>query len=321
MAANTEKVAGGQATAAQNFKNLTGLYPNLPSSVTDNYTNAIQKLHDKFVNDPTFQNAHNLQSQIGSRLREIESTPFPTPATRNEIDALSEARSALIDRDANGNVTGDMGNYLNNLSPSLADQYKNATDNFLENVVPYRNNKKISPIATGKITNVQPSTLSNIFKSPDEDAEKVISDLPVGTMDKVLYTKLGQQTPAINPITLLRQSGRLNEQGLGDYISPQLKGQLDSLQNRINWRTRLQSAVGAMAAAAGGASHGTAGAIGTGLAGASLASPLMNYLGRRLNLDGVSQAIGNLLSKSYPVGRSAAIANRLNYSGVQNNGS
>lgn len=293
-------------------------YLNLPADVTSNYTNAIQKLHDKFISDPTFQNAHNLQSQIGTRLREIESTPFPTPATRNEIDALDQAQNSLIDRDTNGNITGDMGNFLNQVSPDLANQYKNAADNFFENVVPYRNSKKIAPIASGRLTNVQPSSLSKIFASPDSNVEKVMSDLPVGTIDKVLYTKLGQTTPAINPITLIRQFGRLQEQGLGDYVSPKLSQQLGSLQNRINWRTRLQSAAGALAGAASGNAHGTAGAVGAGIAGASLASPLMNYLSRRLNLDDVGQSIGNVLRGTYPIGRSAVLSNYLNNSGVQN---
>lgn len=294
-------------------------YLNLPEDITSNYTNAIQKLHDKFVSDPTFQNAHNLQSQIGTRLREVESTPFPPPATRNEIDALNEAQNALIDRDANGNITGDMGNFLNQVSPDIANQYKNAADNFFENVVPYRNSKKISPIASGRLTNVQPSSLSKIFSSPDANVEKVMSDLPEGTIDKVLYTKLGQTTPAINPITLLRQSNRLNEQGLGDYISPTLSQQLGSLQNRINWRTRLQSLAGGLAAAStGSAGAGLGGALGAGVAGASVASPLMNYLSRRLGTDQIGESIGNVLRGTYPAGRSAILANYLNNSGVKN---
>lgn len=295
-------------TAIFGTPNKQGAYQNLPDNITDNYTSTLQDMHNNFINNPTFANAHSLQSELGATTRQLQSGIQPqTIGSLNSINALNSARGAL---------KSDMNTFLGQQSPELQQSYKDASDYFQDNVVPYRTNPKIFSIAQGEMTNVKPTSLANIFAAPDEDMDKVISDLPEGTMDKVLYTKLGQTTPSTNPITLMRQSQRLNEQGLGQYISPNLAQQLGSLENRIKARSSLQSAAGAMLGAAGGGEHGTAGAVGMGLAGGALGSPLMNYLSRRLPLDKVGSAISNVLRGTYPIGRSAYIANKLNNSGV-----
>lgn len=293
-------------------------YLNLPSDVTEDYTKDIQKLHDKFISNPTFDNAHNLQSQLASRYRQLENSPgAPDRATANEMSSLQQARSALIQKNDDGTISGDIGNFLNNKSPDLANSYKAASDNFLENVAPYRSNNTLYSIASGDKTNISPSALSNIFKAPDADMQKVINDLPPDTMDKVLFTKLGKDTPANNPFAFLRAYGRLNEQGLGDYISPELQQQIDSLQNRIKWRSLAQSATGALMAGAKGAAHGSGGAAGMALAGGAVASPLMNYLGRRLPLDQIGNAVSSASQASYPYISKGILANLLNSTGGQ----
>lgn len=291
------------------FSNLEGSYPSISNSVTDNYTSALKDMHNDFVNNPTFQNAHALQSELGTVSRQLQGGRMaPTLDTLNTANSLSNARNAL---------KSDMDTYLRAKNPALADQYQKAAQNFQENVVPYRSDPKLYSIATGDTTNVTPSALSNIFKAPNEDMQKVINDLPSGTMDKVLYTQLGKDTPANNPFAFSRAYGRLNEQGLGDYISPELRQNLDSLQNRIKYRSLSQSAAGGLLAAAKGGAHGAGGAVGLGMMGAALGSPIMNYLGRRLPLDQIGGAVTTAAGASYPYLYKTAISNLLNNTGGQ----
>lgn len=291
-----------------------GAYQNLPSNITDNYTNDLKDMHNAFVANPTFKNAHALQSELGSVSRQLQSgiTP-PTLSTLNSASALNNARGAL---------KSDMDDFLQKQSPEIAQQYKDASDYFQQNVVPYRTNPKIYSIAIGDTTNVKPNSLANIFAAPDSDMEKVLGDLPTGTTDKILYTKLGQTVPNKSAQGLLNSFQNLQQLGLSDHISPKLASQLGELENRIKARNGLQMLSSAGAAASLGSLHGgaTAGAM-MGLGAGAIASPFMNYIGRRLPIDNFTQAISNFTKGAYPAGRSAVLANLLNNSGVPSNGS
>jgi hypothetical protein len=324
MSANAEPVVGGQSTAQKSFSNLTGQYPNLPETITDNYTNTLQKMHNDFINNPTFQNAHELQSELGVQSRYLQDgNAAPSIATSNNVAAINQARDAL---------KSDMMSFLNKqgtpLNPDaapgvanteLAQQYTNASNNYQQNVVPYLSNPKIASIATGDKTNAVPSTLSTIFAAPNESMSKVIGDLPEDTMNKVLYTKLGQTVPNKSAQGLLNSYQNLQQQGLGAHVSPELASQIGELENRIKARNGLQMATAGLSAAALGGAHGsaTAGAM-MGLGAGAVASPFMNYISRRLPIDNISAAISNVLRGSYPAGRSAVLANYLNNSGVKN---
>lgn len=295
---------------------LEGSYPSLSSNVINSYSPSLKDLHENFIDNPTFQNAHKLQSELGSVGSQLKNgITAPTPSTVDDIKNLGNARSAL---------KGDINTFLTNKDPELAQEYKKASDDFQQDVVPYRTNPKIYSIATGDTTNVQPSSLATIFKSPNSDMQKVLGDLPEGTVDKILFTKLGQTVPNKSAQGLLNSAQNLDQQGLGEYVSPNLKFQLGDLENRIKARNGVQMATAALSGAALGSHYGgaTAGALLGGMSGA-IASPFMNYIGKRLPIDdimksNISNAIGNVIRGTYPVGRSVALANYLNNSGVQN---
>jgi hypothetical protein len=292
---------------------LDGAYPNLPKNITDNYTSGLKDLHDNFINNPTFQNAHKLQSELGSVSSQLQSgVSAPTISTINTAQSLMGARTAL---------KSDINSFLMKQNPDLAQQYQNASENFQQNVVPYRTNPKIYSIATGDTTNVKPNSLANIFAAPDADLHKVISDLPSGSVDKILYTKLGQTVPNKSAQGLLNSYQNLQQQGLGDYVSPQLSAQLGDLENRIKARTALQMGTAGLAAATLGGHHlgSTAGAI-LGMGAGAVASPFMNYIARRLPQN-IGSSIASGISGAYPYAQSALLSNYLNKSGGQNNGS
>lgn len=289
---------------------LEGAYPNLPQKITNNYTDTLQDMHNTFVNDPTFENAHQLQSELGAVSRQLASKSAPpTIGTINAQKSLKTARSAL---------KSDMDSFLSAQSPELAQQYKNASDSYLQNVVPYKTNPKIYGMATGDITNMKPSSLSNIFAAPDSDMDKVLSDMPSDSMNKILYTKLGQTVPNKSAQGLLNSYQNLQQQGLGEHVSSELAAKIGELENRIKARNGLQVGTAALSGALLGAHESaTAGAM-MGIGAGAVASPFMNYIGRRLPVDDISSAISHVLRGTYPAGRSAVLANYLNNSGVQN---
>ncbi len=87
-----------------------GLYPSLPSDITDEYTKGLKSLHNTFMNNPTFQNAHNLQSELGSVSSRLKNgVQAATPATIDTADTLMDARTAL---------KSDINDFLTNLNTS-----------------------------------------------------------------------------------------------------------------------------------------------------------------------------------------------------------
>jgi hypothetical protein len=288
---------------------LDGAYPKLSQNIMDSFSPDIKDLHDNFIANPTFQNAHNLQSELGSYSRQLQSPIMPpTPATIGNVKAINNARGAL---------KADINNFLANKSPELAKEYSDAADDFMNNVVPYRTNPAIYKMATGETTNLQPSTLGNIFKAPDEDLQKVFGDLPEDTANKILYTKLGQTVPNKSAQGLMNSYKNLGQQGLGSYVTPAIKDSFNELNSRLMARNSAQllAGLGGGAIAAhplGAGAMAVGSAVGTGAA--ALANPFLNYFGPRLPINQISSSISNGLRGTYPQARAAVLANYLNNS-------
>jgi hypothetical protein len=298
-------------TPQSSFSNLNGQYPNLPSKVTNKYMgdSDLEELHNNFIQNPTFDNAHTLQSELGSYSRALgNGAQAPTPATVNTIRAVKNARNAL---------KSDINTFLSNESPQLAQAYNKASQGFQQNVVPYRTDPDIYGMATGETTNMQPSTFAGVFKAPDANMAKVISDLPSDSVNKILYTKLGQSVPNKSAQGLINSYYNLDQQGLGSYVTPEMRQNFNSLDNRIKARNAIQSIAGTAAGAIGGSHFGpmaaAAGAVG-GLGLSAVANPFINYAGRRLPLDAITSGISNGMRGTYAGLRNAILANQLNNS-------
>lgn len=282
-----------------------GQYQNISPSVLSNYDSDLSDLHNQFIQNPTFGNAHQLQSQLATNIRSLKGGNIaPDIATQNAISYLQKARGAL---------QNDMSSFLNQESPHLSEMYSNAANNFYQNAAPYRANPKIYGMATGDITNLQPSTLGNVFKAPDENLNKIIGDLPPETINNLLYTKMGQRVPKMNPDAFMRNYDALDQSGLNSYITPQLQDQISSLKQRMAAKNALQFGTSAaLGAALSGGHGGLAGTVGMGSLGAAVGRPIMNYIQNRLPLDQWAQSIGNVARGTYPFARTAVLANTLN---------
>ena len=184
----------------------------------------IESANADFLKDPTFENAHNLQSTIGHETYEpLKNKKNLSLQDRKILEKLADNRDDIIT---------DMHKYLNRADRTgkLSDEYNDAADFHRDEVMPYRSNTPIRMIAKGEITN--PRSLSTIFKSPEEDTIKVLKDLPIKSQDKIVYNELGKLRGSLTPQKLLDQFDKLDTKGLDTYASDSLRDQMQTLAKR-----------------------------------------------------------------------------------------
>jgi len=250
-------------------------YGKLKQAVFDQYPPKVEDFHNAYNENPHLLNAHFLQSQLGSTIRGLKT---PDIATKIAKDNLIKARSALM---------SDIRNQLNEIHPEVSKAYTEATNNWRENVVPYIEHPQISKIATGKVTN--PRNVTTIFKNPEEDVKKIVSDLGEDAKNKILYAELGKIQPGTPPEKLQKAAEKLDQKGLESYITPSLDRQLDILASKIRRRNIAQLGLGAATGAA--VAHPLSGLVtpgvaelGGAIAGGLGATPLARALNGRAEL-------------------------------------
>lgn len=229
---NPVKEAAGKTSIYTNKVNSPEFYKNMFDPVTqkpedvgiyDDYNRALKKMHNDFIENPTFEKAHDLQSQLGYEARQIEKQPVKPRADINTMDNFNAARD---------NLRNDMAHFLDykDASGGLSDAYQDATEAYKQENVPYLINSGIAKIAKGKITN--PKNLTTLFKYPDEDITKVVNDMGPEANRRLLYNELGKLDKA-TPEKLLSAYNKLDKQGLASYITPELKDGIDKMSQKM----------------------------------------------------------------------------------------
>jgi hypothetical protein len=239
-------------------------YLNLDNSITDNFSNRnLNKLHEAFIDSPTLQNAHNLQSQLGTAIRGIQNTQLKgngSVADNLTMQGYQEAQSAL---------KGDMNSFLGKVDPQAAQQYSNASQNWAQNVTPYLANPKLAQIAKGDITN--PRTVAGLFQNPEPEMQQVVEDIGPQANNKILYSELGKTQANLTPESLMSAFNSLDKKGLSSYVTPSLADQFQALAAKSSAKNSTQNLLGA---AIGSHFGGVPGAV----AGAYIAPKLSNSI-------------------------------------------
>lgn len=203
-------VHGLMPTTAQKIeKPSSSLYETVSKPlIKKHYDVDLKDLHDDFIKNPTFNNAHDLQSQLGIEVRSLQSSKSAQePVTKKEAKALNRARNAIL---------SDMGRYLENVDPEMKQMYSRGASLFKNNVAPYRANEVISKIAEGKKQTISPAVLKNRLVSMKEggsfDVNHYLSQALNGLTKKVDTGKaIGHAGSLI---------GALGGAGLGTAIHP-----------------------------------------------------------------------------------------------------
>ncbi len=202
-----------------------GAYENLGKSVFDNFGGDLKDMHQNFMMNPTLNNAHALQSQLGSEIGSINSlikSGKSDIADKNSLSDLKKSRTAL---------QSDINTYLGTQGIDPVSDYLSASQQFKQNVVPYLSNSKLAKISTGEITN--PGNIYNIFKNPEPPVDKVVGDLGDDTARKILYSFLGRTQNNLTPESLTNAIGSLDKAGLSSYVTPSLQQQFNNLSAKL----------------------------------------------------------------------------------------
>lgn len=261
---STVSVQSANASAGNNIDNSSSLGANLdgirgntvgnqsimPSAATttekaklfdggtiDKFTPDLKDLHDDFLASPTLNNAHKLQSQLGFEVRRLEKMDKKanlSAADNNVLQTYRKARNQVKDK---------MNQVFDDISPELKDQYNAANEHYLNNVVPYLQNPKISAIVKthpNKITGKHVNNIGAEFRNPDEDIQKIVSDVGPDANNHIVYDRLSKLTGKVSPEKLRSEINNLKNQGYEDYVSPEL----ESMMSKLGRREGAQSGVG-----------------------------------------------------------------------------
>lgn len=262
----------------------------------------IQKLNSEFEANPTLQNAHDFQSDLGYAIRKLEDTQKKSGLSTQEDNLLSQyhdARDILKDK---------ISTFISDKDPNLSNEYERATQYYKDNIGPYLNNTRIRQIAKEKKTN--PANVHNIFKNPEPGIEKVAADLGEEGQNQIIYSAIGHNKNTVTPERISDAISKLDKQGLESYLNPNLAKQFKSLSSRMRNRDLAQSLFTTIAGSqAGKFLGGTAGQLAGGVIGATRGSDLMKSIQPNLPQSAMGNLLMEYLSKGYSPLSKSVIAN------------
>jgi len=170
------------------------------SSVDKNIFNVdrdIRNLHDEFVKNPTVGNAHKLQSQIGYEIRQYQKSPNLSITDNNTVKELQYARES---------IRNDLINHLDNSTPGLGQNYKDATNIYRSIVEPANALDKFSNPSTKDIS----KTLGKLV-----DKKQSQQNIAPELQDQISSLK---NSLAVRNLATIGTAGGLGLLGVGNHI-------------------------------------------------------------------------------------------------------
>jgi|GEM_PF-5489936 hypothetical protein len=195
----------------------------------------VQKLHDKYLDNPNIENAHKLQSELGSEIgymKKQNSNGTLDQSGKNKLKDYVIAQKSL---------KNSMNSTLNDINPEIAKEYKNVTESWKNNVIPFHSDKDLKSIAEGKTKNPTTAQIISIFKNPEENISSVISKLPEEAKDKIVHIGMGKDIYQNAPKDLLAAEKSLRTKGLSSYVAPQHEQMFRNLRNNVEVEKNSQA--------------------------------------------------------------------------------
>lgn len=188
----------------------------------------LRLLDNQYRDTTNIANGHKLQSELGSEigyLKKQRENGLLDAEGKNRLNNYVQAQNA---------VQQDIGNQLQSISPELRQDYDVAREDWRKNVIPYHTDKDLREIAEGRIKNPEAGQIVNIFKNPEDNINKVTSDLDPLAKDRITHIALGKVKEDLTPDELLNARKSLDLNGMSSYVNPEHE------QNFRNLRTNLQ---------------------------------------------------------------------------------
>lgn len=196
----------------------------------------IQALHNNFMDNPTIDTAHKLQSEIGSEvgyLKKQKSAGILDDAGKNKLNDYAVMRKTILD---------DVHDRLKLADPNLADGYANATQNWAKDVIPYHSDKTLRKIAEGQIENPKRSEIKSIFAYPESNINKVASDLSQEGRHRVASAGMNVNRFQRSAKDMTRGQNNLESSGMNSYLSPEHEQNLSVMRNNVGLQESKEAA-------------------------------------------------------------------------------
>jgi len=171
---------------------------------------------EKFMKNPTIENAHTAQSDLGKMVRQLRKNPtIVAPSESNNLrKAAKEARSYIrsqMFRNENGILNQNFRNEKGIINKKLSDQYNSITKSYRENVIPYSTNRALQK-----------------YKMEESTLEELIPGLKTGKFARKKGSAHPELIRADQIKNLLKGSGYLGGGVAGlagaDYLIKLLRG-------------------------------------------------------------------------------------------------
>ena len=205
----------GEGLKIRRFKNEEGL--NEFSELKDSY--------DKFIKNPTVENAHWFQSKIGQGIRDLRKVD-PAKMERSKIENLSKIQEDLRDR------------IVNNLPEKVGNKYKKITNLWKSEVTPYEQNRVINKASSG----IPSENLAKQFTKRELDGKTSAVNTALRHMSPeqkrlIMANVVKESVPTIGDVKskkLLESLQSAKSQGYGEFINPKDEENIRELSNKIS---------------------------------------------------------------------------------------
>lgn len=236
--------------------------------ITDNFKNSLKNIDiskvnpdiqdsiDEFIKNPSFNNAHFLQSDLGKEGAALKLSKDGTD--RNLGSALLKTRNSL-----KNDITST---FNKNEDSDLADQYNSLSNEFKNTVAPfYTNNTLRNIVLKNDINQVNPANIGNLLKKNDKSISLIRSNLSDNSKNLLLADAMkgatkevpinGQMQRITDPKKLIDLFGSTDIKGLNYLQTPQNIQGMQQVQNALskqNYIKKIGIAFGIAGIGAGG---------------------------------------------------------------------
>ena len=191
------------------------------------YDTESKELHEKFVKNRTFENAHKLESRLNREIRDETKDLKRGGGNRDRMNSLIEQRK---------DVLSEMNGMLKDQPQEMQDWWKSFKNKYREDYAPYTKTPTLAEIAKGNTKGVKPSTLRAIFSYPKEYVEKILKDMPHEGKNYILYNELHDVNPKDAEEVLKRLQGLKQSKGYESVYTPEFEKSMKDISKKIRNR-------------------------------------------------------------------------------------
>ncbi len=193
-------------------------------------------LYKAFKENPTIENAHWLQSELGAVVGDLKNNLNKTPADRATLASINKVRETL-----KSDIIDAFKRHDRNSNENLTPMYKKGIELHREHVEPFRSTPELREITNGGVET--PKNIENIFDTPTNiknskgeskigPINKVISDLPEEAKDLILFNKVGASKHSGNHQKLVDALMSAKNEGFSKYFNPHVDKSIESIMEK-----------------------------------------------------------------------------------------